>query len=251
MALSLRHLILVWRGIATLVVAACPNLQAQPQDTPPRYLRFHYFPRADIYAGEIDPPIRVKFRNGQSIDDLFVAPASTSGIIEYRGPDRLAFFREVEVDRVKQRQELGVATIPPNLPGILFIVTRKPTGTEFPFEFFPIEFWGPDIPEGSIRVLNLSQSQVGVRLNGNDAVVPTRSATNIQMGHVSELLPLRILVLASDGKWMPVMSRFLAPPTSARAFFLLYPTGPNPEDIGIEQFFDLPMPPKPPNSRLP
>lgn len=230
-----------------MLACAVAHAQQSPKDLPSRYLRFHYFGRADLLAGEVDPTLRAQIREGMTTRELIVAPFSTSELIEYRGPDRIVFFREVEVDRIKQRKDLGEFTLPPDRPGLLVLVTRRPGGGEFPFVFYPVDFWGPDVPEGSVRVLNLANAQIAVRLNGNDATIESRAGATVRMGQLGELLPLRLAVniAGADDTWIPVMSRFLAPPTANRGFFLVYQAGPEPADIGIELFFELPMPPPP------
>jgi hypothetical protein len=125
------------------------------------------------------------------------------------------------------------------------LVTRSTGGGEFPFIFYPVDFWGPYVPEGSVRVLNLVNTRIALRLNGNDAIIESRAGSTVSMGQLGELLPLRLAVNTSgtDDTWIPVMSRFLAPPTANRGLILIYHAGPEPADIGVALFFDLPMPP--------
>lgn len=246
MAFSLRHLIAAGLLLAAGLLPGRAEVNA-PQP-PPRKVRFYYIGHDSFATGLTSPVLRATYGSGKAAREIKLAAETLSPTYDYAGALPLVLFREVkEGDRVV-RQTLAELSCPAGWKGVLFLVSPAPASAAFPFHFTPVEYWGDNIPENSLRLLNLCPVALAVKVAGEGKIVPVHEQIDFPVSPAAESLPFVVARGKNEG-WEVVVSAARPKPESSRMLMLAFPDYPDFKTVRILQLGNLPMSPPPAGAR--
>lgn len=220
-------------------------VRAQAPKEPPRSLRFYYAGFAQ--AGEAaDPQARFLLRNGRENAAFRLTANAFSTTFDYTGPMPAPLFRERRTETGVERENLGELRFPANWKGVLFIITRAPAGQGFPFRFYPVEYWGPSVPDGHARVINLCPHPLGAKIGSSQAGIAAGASGDIPFPADRDDVPLRLAVRRGE-RWDLILSTAVERPARPKLLLLVFPN-----QDGVPRVLvlnDLPAPPETPEAQ--
>jgi hypothetical protein len=241
MAITCRYLILLLACLngAMHLHAFAPSIL---DDEPTIPLRFYYLNAAseDVHKGVA--PIEFIIQSGDTNVACSLVPSGVSATVDYRGPTPVSVFTEHKTDKGVVREPLGQIAFPAQWKGAFFIVTKAPPGSAEAFRFYPIEYWGPSLPDHHARVVNLCPLPLAVKLAGSLAMVPASGTADVDITHAVVDLPI-MMALQRDTRWQMLMSSALPAPRSQRMLLLAFPDAAAANSVRTLVLDELPEPP--------
>ncbi|WP_308985281.1 hypothetical protein [Thalassobacterium sedimentorum] len=206
-----------------------------------RSIRFFYYSSVSSDTiGEGDPFADFKFINDNEIDARALTPNALSEVISYDGAVPVELFREEMTESGVERIPLAELKFPREWKGVLFFVIRDSSNPHFGFKFFPIEYWGPSIPDHNIRVMNLCGKSMGFQIGKEKAKVPSLQFEDVPMSSGEQPMPFRIAMFDEDLGGRMLLSSMIPPFRSSRVLMITYPTGRSGTGVRTLNVTDLP-----------
>ena len=214
MAISVRHLISA--TLAICLYAAPFLLRAQPSAPPSNPLKVRFFYIGYDYSARAMsyPELQAKFGEAKNAATLRLAPNALSPPYDYSGPLPIILYREVRQDDHLVRQTLAELTCPPMWKGVIFLVTPADQSAPFPFNFTPVEYWGDDIPDNTLRILNMCPVSLGIKAADTSNVIASCGSADFPISPDADALPL-IVARRQGDDWQAVISTTRPKPEAA------------------------------------
>ncbi|HSH95739.1 MAG TPA: hypothetical protein VK968_16465 [Roseimicrobium sp.] len=220
------------------------SLPVESKQPPPVMVRFAY-----IRGNETtEPDMIAKLASGKVVHDLTITPGGLSDTLEYRGPAVITLFRSVVVEGKTESRPLAKLEFPASWRGVLFLVTHDKSQRSFPYRFTPIEYWGEDMSENSVRLYNFCPAALGVKLADVQEVVEINQRADFVIGAGREFLPIKIACRPPGGDWELKMRTGLPKPARARMLLFVFPDSKEFRNLRTVIVNDVPMPPKQPDA---
>ena len=233
-----------------LAWAATRELRAQgplPADLkqPGVMVKFAYISKGEIAYETAEPDMIAKLSSGKVVYDLAIGPGGMSDTVEYNGPSAITLFRNVEVDGKTESRALAKLEFPAVWRGVLFLITYDKNQGAFPYRFTPIEYWGADMPENSVRLYNFCPVVLAVKLADIQTVVEANQRTDLVIGAGRTFLPLKIACRPEGRGWELKVRTGLPKPATSRMLLFVFPDSKEFKNLRTLIINDVPMPPKP------
>lgn len=223
----------------------------QPGEPVARSLRFYYAGFTFPDERTENPQARFALRNGRETVAVALNPNAFSSPLDYVGPIPAPLLPEqaAEADTAKPVagasagapvEPLGELRCPADWQGILVLVVRNPRNAAFPFAFYPVECWGPQVPAGSVRVLNLLPTPLAARIGGSQSMIASRGVTDLAMPADRPDVPMKLAV-EHTGRWDRILSTAVMRPEQDKMMLVVFPNlDGTPRAVIVR---DLPAPP--------
>ncbi|MET0261995.1 MAG: hypothetical protein ABW223_03805 [Rariglobus sp.] len=212
-------LALVLFTLSALVVPAKAQTPADEKETP-KSIRFYYIGFAGTGEGQ-DPAVKFLLKNGKKTVPMQITPNSFTETFDYTGPVPITLFQEKRTEKSVEREDIGQLTFPAEWKGAIFIVTRNPANPRLPFHFFPIEYWGPSVPDQHVRILNLCPYLLAAKVGTGQIAINARTTADLALPAVADV-PVRLAVQRDD-QWERILSTAIERPAQNKLMLLVVP----------------------------
>ena len=238
-------------SLLLLLLALAAPAAAQPAGEPAeRSLRFYYVGFTFPGERQENPRARFALRNGRETVQLALNPNAFSPSLDYVGPIPAPLLPESAADDAAQPapgasadapvEPLAELSCPADWKGILVFVVRNPRNAGFPFSLFPVECWGPDVPAGSVRVLNLLPGPLAARIGSSQSLVAPRGVADLAMPADRPDVPMKLAVEKTD-RWDRILSTAVMRPEQDKLMLVVFPNLDGTPRVVVVR--DLPAPP--------
>lgn len=225
------------------IVSAGARAQAQPPaspaEEPPRTLRF-YYAGFSVSGDDADPEAKFLMKSGRQTVALELHANAFSEPIDYTGSPLIRLFRERRTETGMEREDLAQLQFPAEWKGALFIVTRDPANALLPFRFYPIEYWGPSVPDEHVRILNLCPYPLAAKVGAIQAAVNAGATSDVALPTGRPDIPLRLAARRQE-QWERILSTGVLRPEQNKLLLLTFPQPNGAARVLVLR--DLPAPP--------
>ena len=236
-----------------LLTLAAPAAAQPPGEPAARSLRFYYVGFTFPGERQENPRARFALRNGRDTVQLALNPNAFSPSLDYVGPIPAPLLPEEEAGAKPPSTDAPVEPLaelrcPADWKGILVLVVRNPRNAGFPFSLFPVECWGPDVPAGSVRVLNLLPAPLAARIGSSQSLVASRGVADLAMPADRPDVPMKLAVENAD-RWDRILSTAVMRPEQDKLMLVVFPNLDGTPRVVVVR--DLPAPPDDPAAATP
>jgi hypothetical protein len=206
----------------------------------PKTIRF-YYAGFSVSGDEVDPDAKFLLKSGRETVAVQLHANAFSEAIDYTGSPLIRLFRERRTETGMEREDLGQLQFPAEWKGALFIVTRDPANARLPFRFYPIEYWGPSVPDEHLRILNLCPYPLAAKVGANQMAVNAGASADVALPPDRPDIPLRLAARRQD-QWERILSTGILRPEQNKLLVLTFP---QPDGVArVLVLRDLPEPPE-------
>ena len=241
MAIPLRYLV----SILTLCVALAP-LRAQP-DTQPQPVRtttvqFYYYSVADNSMVQVEQPIEAWLQTSPKARTKIELSAGSFGTpTTYVGNGPLVLFTEKKTDTGPVRTVIATLPLPADVKGVFYIVTyTRGTG----FKFTPLPYSNKDVPEGAVKVINLTQVPLQIKIADKLTLVPAQSQSLYDASTCGNTIPIKVARMKKEQWRMFIETTLPGLNGKKRTLYVFVPDSANGTSAQLLQLGDLPDPPE-------
>lgn len=224
----------------------CPTVRAQvaPAEPSARAVRFYYAGYAQPGDLRESPQARFTLRNGRERVPFALNANSFSSTLDYTGTLPAPLLPEAAATgpsgATPAPEPIGELRCPDSWKGVLFLVLRDPANAAFPFSFHPVECWGPSVPDGCVRILNLCPQTLAAKVGSGQSAVNARAALDFPMPANRDDVPLMLAVGNAD-QWERILSTSVSKPEQNKMLLVVFPNSDgHPRVVVVRQ---LPEPP--------
>ena len=203
-----------------LAMLVSANAQTPDEKEAPKSIRFYYVGYAS--TGEtLDPTVKFLLKNGKATMPVQITANTFTQTFDYTGPVPITLFQEKRTEKGVEREDVGQLTFPAEWKGAIFIVTRNPANPRLPFHFYPIEYWGPSVPDQHVRILNLCPYVLAAKVGSGQAAINARATADLAMPERPDV-PVRLAVQRDD-QWERILSTAIDRPAQNKLMLLVLP----------------------------
>ena len=241
MAISFRYLI----PLLVLFFALEP-LRAQPATQPPPVrtttVQFYYYSVADNSMVQVEKPIDAWLQTSSKTRAQIELSAGCFGSpTTYVGNGPLVLFTEKKNDKGTERKVIATLPLPADVKGVFYIVTYTPG---IGYKFTPLPYSNKDVPEGAVKVINLTQLPLQIKIADKLSLVPAQSQSLYDASACGNTIPIKVARMKKE-KWRMFIETSLPGLNGKqRTLYVFVPDSATGTSAKLLQLGDLPDPPE-------